>query len=212
MFVKRIFVASAVLAACALVAVNERSTRSPLALLSGDDKPLGYVKLQDAGAMGTNRAFLGKADGKGTGQRGHAGMGTNSAFMGKSDGAGQSTKAMRMQQLAAVSPQVKQVKGQAGGEAMWGISKATAAAYAAAHPAHVAPKAKKASKAKRQSKKAVRTQKLYEWVQLRAQHTPGTPTELRAQQTLLRLPHCRARRLCHTAALPRGVRPTPHLL
>ena len=46
MFVKRIFVATAVLAGCALVAVNERSARSPLALLSGDDKPLGYVKLQ----------------------------------------------------------------------------------------------------------------------------------------------------------------------
>ena len=45
MFVKRIFVATAVIAACALVAVNERSARSPLALL-GDDKPLGYVKLQ----------------------------------------------------------------------------------------------------------------------------------------------------------------------
>ena len=144
--------------------------------------------------MGTNRAFLGKADGKGTGQRGKAGMGTNSAFMGKSDGAGQSTKAMRTQKLAAVTPFMK---GQDAGDAMAGLE-GSAAAYAAANVAHVAPKAKKASKAKGQSKKAVRTQKLYEWVELPSQ--PARPFNSGDAE-----PHSRVLGYIHPEAPLRGV-------
>jgi hypothetical protein len=110
MYVKRIALAAAVLCGCATIAVRERSVRSPSALLnngvSADGLPilskgLDYIPLQDAGAMGTNRAFLSHADGEGTGQRGPAGFGTNAAFLNKGDGTGQSTKALRTQKLYA---------------------------------------------------------------------------------------------------------------
>jgi hypothetical protein len=68
------------------------------------------------------------------------------------------------------------MKGQDAGDAMAGLS--TAAAYAAAHVAHVekAPKAKHAPKAKAQSKKAVRTQKLYEWdASMEGTYLPANP-------------------------------------
>jgi hypothetical protein len=58
----------------------------------------GYVRLPDAGSMGTNKAFVNKGDGKGMGHTSKlSGLGTDKAFLNKADGSGQSTKGRKQQ-------------------------------------------------------------------------------------------------------------------
>ena len=58
----------------------------------------GYVRLPDAGSMGTNKAFVNKGDGKGMGHTSKlSGFGTDKAFLNKADGSGQSTKGRKQQ-------------------------------------------------------------------------------------------------------------------
>ena len=58
----------------------------------------GFVALPEAGAMGTNKAFVNKGDGKGLrGTSKLSGFGTDAAFLHKADGSGQSTKGKTQQ-------------------------------------------------------------------------------------------------------------------
>jgi len=58
----------------------------------------GYMRLPDAGSMGTNKAFVNKGDGKGMGHTSKlSGFGTDKAFLNKADGSGQSTKGRKQQ-------------------------------------------------------------------------------------------------------------------
>ena len=62
----------------------------------------GFITLPDAGAMGTNKAFINKGDGKGLGHTSKlSGFGTDTAFMNKGDGKDQSTKG-RVEMLADI--------------------------------------------------------------------------------------------------------------
>jgi predicted aconitase with swiveling domain len=62
------------------------------------NKKQGYVALPNAGAMGTNKAFVKKGDGKGLrGTSKLSGFGTDAAFLHKADGSGQSTKGKTQQ-------------------------------------------------------------------------------------------------------------------
>jgi hypothetical protein len=71
-----------------------RAYQAHIQSLAELDGKRGYVALPDAGAMGTNKAFIGKGDGSGLrGTSKLSGFGTDAAFMNKADGAGQSTKA-----------------------------------------------------------------------------------------------------------------------
>jgi len=57
-----------------------------------------YIALPEAGAMGTNKAFVNKGDGKGLrGTSKLSGFGTDVAFLHKGDGKGQSTKGKKQQ-------------------------------------------------------------------------------------------------------------------
>jgi hypothetical protein len=71
-----------------------RAYQAHIQSLAELDGKRGYGALPDAGAMGTNKAFIGKGDGSGLrGTSKLSGFGTDAAFMNKADGAGQSTKA-----------------------------------------------------------------------------------------------------------------------
>ena len=61
-------------------------------------KHRNFVPLPNAGAMGTNKAFVNKGDGKGLrGTSKLSGFGTDAAFLHKADGSGQSTKGKTQQ-------------------------------------------------------------------------------------------------------------------